>query len=114
MIQNGIWRYRDGAREKTQLVTPRLETNDAATALRAAEPGHGITGMYSYRVAKSIQAGRLVPVLDAVSPPSVPVHLVYPQGRFVAPKVCAFMAFAAPLLTQALEGLTPAGAGQSS
>ena len=99
---------------KPPLVTPGLETNEAWTAIWAAEAGHGITGMYSYTVAKSIQAGRLVPVLDTVSLPSVPIHLVYPQGRFVAPKVRAFIAFAAPLLTQALEGLTPAGAGQSS
>ncbi len=53
-----------------------------------------------------IRARGLVPVLDAFALPPQPVHLVYPQARLVAPKIRAFIDFAAPRLKSALERLT--------
>jgi DNA-binding transcriptional LysR family regulator len=52
-----------------------------------------------------IREGKLVPVLDDVTPPPRPVHLVYPQTRLVAPKIRAFIDFAGPLLKSALDQL---------
>ena len=56
-------------------------------------------------VAEDIKAGRLVPVLETFAPPPVPVQIIYPQSRLVAPKVRAFVDFASPRLKAALEGL---------
>ena len=42
----------------------------------------------------------LVTVLTEHSPPAVPVQIVYPQSRLLAPKVRAFIDFAAPRLAK--------------
>ena len=94
-------------------LSPTLEINDAVAAIAAAEAGDGITIALSYMVAEAIAAGTLVPVLDTFTPSAVPVHLVYPQTTIVAPKVRAFVDFAAPRLKKRLDELALAKAGHS-
>jgi DNA-binding transcriptional LysR family regulator len=62
---------------------PRLVVNSVRAALAAAVAGQGVTRLYTYHVAERV---------------AMPVHLVTPQGRLSAPKVRAFMDFAAPRL----------------
>jgi DNA-binding transcriptional LysR family regulator len=81
----------------------RLEVNDAAAAIAAAEGGLGITEALSYMVAAPLAARRLRRVLPAASPPPVGVHLVYPGARAPAPKTRAFIDFALPGLTERLR-----------
>ena len=88
---------------------PRLEINDALAAIAAAEAGDGITVALSYMVAEQIRQGSLVPVLTNVTPPAVPVHLVFPQSRLLAPKLRTFVDFTAPRLKQTLDGLRVSG-----
>ncbi|MGH6802561.1 MAG: LysR substrate-binding domain-containing protein [Methyloceanibacter sp.] len=82
---------------------PGFEINDAAAAIAAAEAGGGITNASSYMVAQPIREGRLVPVLLNLCPPAIPVQLVYPESRLVAPKVRAFIDYAAPRIRAALQ-----------
>ena len=56
-------------------------------------------------IRKGTLAGTLVPVLDDATPSPVPVHLVHPQARLVAPKIRAFVDFAAPRLKGVLDRL---------
>ena len=105
LVQNHEWRFVEGGSTGSVQLSPTLEINDAAAVIGAAEAGEGITMALSYMVAERIAAGALVPVLDTFGPPSVPVHLVYPQTTIVAPKVRAFVDFAAPRLKKRLEEL---------
>lgn len=89
-------------------VRPALEINDAMAAIDAARSGHGITIALSYMVRDAIADGALVEVLDDMAPPPRPVHLVHPEQRMVAPKVRAFLDFAAPRLRKALADLATA------
>ena len=84
---------------------PRFEINDAAAAIAATQAGHGIALLVSYMVAAQIGQGRLVPVLDDVAPPPVPVQLVYPESKLVAPKLRAFLDYATPRLRARLRDL---------
>jgi DNA-binding transcriptional LysR family regulator len=86
---------------------PRFEVNDAIAAINAAEAGEGITIALSYMVAEKIAERRLLPVLGRYAPPPVPVQLVHPQARLVAPKVRAFVDFAGPRLKDLLGRLPP-------
>jgi DNA-binding transcriptional LysR family regulator len=69
-----------------------------------------------------IRDGKLAPVLDTFALPPQPVHLVYPHARLVAPKIRAFIDFAAPRLKTALDQLawrstqdaTPASSSDAS
>lgn len=90
---------------------PRLEINDAAAAIGAAELGEGITIALSYMVADKIREGRLVAVLDEFTQAAVPVNLVYPQNRLISSKVRAFVDFSTPRLRTALDKLTVPIAG---
>jgi DNA-binding transcriptional LysR family regulator len=92
------WRYVAGKSQRSVAVTPRLEVNDAGAAIAVAEAGRGITLALSYMVADQIRAGALVPVLLGVTPPAVPVQIVYPESRLVAPKLRALVDDLAPAL----------------
>jgi len=84
---------------------PRLEINDAVAAIAAAAANEGIAPALSYMVAKDIRARRLVRVLTRFEPPALPVQLIYPPARVMAPKLRAFVDFAAPRLQRALTEL---------
>lgn len=99
------WRHVNNGTVHTVSLVPRLEINDAAVALTAAEAGEGITVALSYMVAEAVAAGRLALVLEPFTLPPVPVQLVYPQSRLVAPKVRAFADFAASRLRETLTAL---------
>jgi DNA-binding transcriptional LysR family regulator len=105
LMPNREWRFLDGHKPGSVSLHPALEINDAVAAIRAAEMGHGITIALSYMVSEQLRAGRLAPALDAFTLPPQPVHLVYPQARLVAPKIRAFIDFAAPRLKTALDQL---------
>ena len=107
MMPNSEWTYIGERGVSRVTLQPRFEINDATAAIAAAEAGNGITIALSYMVARSIREGRLVPVLSNLCPPAVPVQLVYPESRLVAPKVRAFIDYAAPRIRAALEELRP-------
>jgi DNA-binding transcriptional LysR family regulator len=109
LFPGGAWRYERDGRPQAIELAPRLAVNDAAAAIAAAERGEGITGVLSYMVAPQLAAGTLVPLLAELSPPPVPVQLVYPQSRLVAAKVRAFVDFAAPRLARAIAPRSGAG-----
>jgi DNA-binding transcriptional LysR family regulator len=102
-MPNREWTYVGKSRASRIALQPRIEINDGVAAIEVAEAGEGITIAMSYMVAKQIREGRLLPVLLPLCPPPVPVHLVYAESRLVAPKVRAFVDYAAPKLRAALQ-----------
>ncbi|MGF1528661.1 MAG: LysR family transcriptional regulator [Candidatus Competibacterales bacterium] len=101
------WRFWDGGKSLAVALAPRLEVNDPATALALIEAGSGIGIVLSYMVSEALGQGRLVRVLKDFTPPAVPVQLVYPHQRLLAPKVRAFIDFALPRLKASLAALPP-------
>lgn len=102
LMPNREWRYLREDRSGAVRLAPRLELNDAAAALAAAEAGDGITIALSYMVAEAMRKGRLIQVLGEFTPAAVPVHLVYPQARLVTPKLRSFVDLAARRLRERL------------
>lgn len=92
------WHYKTKAGKGHVTLAPRLMVNDAMAAVEAAVAGEGITMMMSYVVVDLIKSNKLVPVLMGFVPQEVPVHLVFPQSRLVAPKLRAFLNFSAKRL----------------
>jgi DNA-binding transcriptional LysR family regulator len=105
LMPNREWRFQNGPRPAGIALQPRFEINDAVSAIQSAEMGHGIAIALSYMVSDKIREGKLVPVLDGFTLPPQPVHLVYPQARLIAPKIRAFVDFAAPRLKTVLDQL---------
>jgi DNA-binding transcriptional LysR family regulator len=109
LMPNREWRFDSDQGAKSVVINPTFEINDAVAAIGAAEMGHGITIALSYMVCDKIREGKLTTILDDYTPPPRPVHLVYPQARLVAPKVRAFIDYAAPRLRHALDRLASTG-----
>lgn len=105
LLPNREWRYSDVKGTNSVGLAPRFEINDAVAAIKACEAGDGLTIALSYMVAEQVHAGRLVTVLNSVTPPPVPVHLVHAQSRLVAPKIRSFVDFATPVLRSTLASL---------
>lgn len=119
LMPNREWRHVQGGRSAAVRIDPRIELNDAQTAIALAEAGEGITSSLCYMVSDAIREGRLAAVLEPFWPAPAPVHLVYPQTRLVAPKLRAFLELATRRLRERLEGdlalgTAPAAAGAAA
>jgi DNA-binding transcriptional LysR family regulator len=99
------WHYKTTAGKGHVTLAPRLMVNDAMAAVEAAIAGEGITMMMSYVVADQIKSGKLLPMLLDYVPEEVPVHLVFPQSRLIAPKLRAFLDYSATRLKAELVQL---------
>jgi DNA-binding transcriptional LysR family regulator len=78
--------------------TPRLLINSVRGAIAAAVEGRGVTRLFSYHIARELEAGTLCAILKDDEPPPMPVHLLTPRGRLAVPRVQAFFDFALPRL----------------
>ncbi len=88
------WRFTQGGRERHVHLAPRLLVNDVEALLLALKDGRGIGRMLSYQPAKEIAAGTLVRLFPESEPPPLPVNVVFPSRRHMAPKLRTFIDFA--------------------
>jgi DNA-binding transcriptional LysR family regulator len=84
----------------------RLRVDDVETRLRATRDGRGVAQFLSYQVADDLGGGRLVRLLRSFEKPPLPVQLVTKGRAHRAPKIDAFLDFAAKKLS-ALPVLRP-------
>jgi DNA-binding transcriptional LysR family regulator len=89
-------------------VKPRLVVNAAEAAVTSATEGHGVTRLLSYQAQSELRSGALVRVLQDFEPPSLPVHVVYPENRLIAAKTRGFIDMAVPGLRAALDRIEAA------
>lgn len=84
------WTFRRGRRTWTITAQSQLLTDSAEVSVRAAEIGMGVTGLpdFMQRLPKSLV--RVLP--QYVIEPELPIVAVYPQRRFVSPRVRGFLA----------------------
>ncbi|SHH71211.1 LysR family transcriptional regulator [Massilia sp. CF038] len=92
------WRFRDGAREVVVRLTPRLSVNEIDAILMALLAGRGIGRPLSYQVAEQLETGALVRLLRSYEPAPLPVQLLVPSARHMAPRVRACFDFLAARL----------------
>ena len=72
-------------------LAPRFRVNEVEAALQAVGAGRGIARVLSYQVAADVAEGRMVRLLRDFEPDPLPVQVVVPSGRAMAPKVRAFL-----------------------
>lgn len=92
---NSEWVFAGARRGASPRLSGRLRVDDVETRLHAVRDGRGIGQFLSYQVADDLAAGRLVRVLQAWEQPPLPVHLVTKGRAYRAPKIDAFLGFAA-------------------
>jgi DNA-binding transcriptional LysR family regulator len=88
------WHFKGLEGNVTIPFSTRLTVNTADVAIAAAVAGRGLTLVLSYMIAPELVSGKLKIVLADYENPSLPVHVVYQEGRKAAAKVRAFVDFA--------------------
>jgi DNA-binding transcriptional LysR family regulator len=92
------WRFGPPKRTTVVRLSPRLLVNEVEAQLIAARAGRGIARVLSYQVVEDLSAGKLVRLLEHSEPPPLPVQLLARSGSHMAPKVRAFLDYAAERL----------------
>lgn len=85
-----VWTFRKGRGSTSIQVETRLLTDSAESAVRAAELGMGLVGLPNFMRPDGAKLVRVLP--DHVVEPELPIYAVYPQRRFVSPRVSGFLA----------------------
>ena len=96
-----IWQFGDAAEPLSVKINGALSVNESEVARRAALAGHGIARMAGLHAADDIREGRLVQVLTDYRTVPVPISLVYPSRRHLAPRTRVVMEFLAEQIAEA-------------
>ena len=95
------WHFTAPGRGKTSVdINGRIAISSALGVRQAALEGLGVVELNSYLVGPDIKAGRLVRLLAPYEPKQLSVYAVFPQRRYLAPKVRVF-------IDAMLERMTP-------
>ncbi|MEM9428188.1 MAG: LysR family transcriptional regulator [Pseudomonadota bacterium] len=99
-----FWRLKTRTGDERHVrVGGRLTANNGESLKKAAESGLGIAQLPSFVLGDAIRAGTLVEVLPDAVADNLGIYAVYPPGRFVQPKLRAFIDF----LADAYKGIGP-------
>lgn len=82
------WRF---AQDQRVTVHPALQTNSNEAAISAATAGWGITRVLNYQIGPALLEGKLQIVLGDHEEPTLPIHVLFPEGRHASAKVRAFV-----------------------
>lgn len=86
------WPFRESGREQPQAITGNLQLNNGDTMRDMALAGAGIARLAVFHVIADLQAGTLVPLLEAYNPGDLELmHAVYVGGGNVPRRVRAFI-----------------------
>ena len=86
-----VWFFTGPRGARTVPVNGRLQVPSVRAGHAAARAGLGLVRLPTVLVADDVRAGVLVPVLEAVTPPGLPLYAVYPSSRQLPSKVRAFL-----------------------
>ena len=94
-IWRNDWPFRGVEGSETVHVTGSFSANNGEVLRQAALGGSGIIMLPIWQVRDDLLAGRLVELLPDYSSPDADIHAVYPQTRYLAPRVRAFVDYLA-------------------
>ncbi|HLG83551.1 MAG TPA: LysR substrate-binding domain-containing protein [Bradyrhizobium sp.] len=95
---------RDDRNTQTVNVAPAVAVHDPGLLLDLVRQGLGVAPAPLLYARQAIDRGEIVRILPDYVRSVVPIHAVYPSRRMLAPKVRAFVEFAAEVVTLAAVG----------
>ena len=88
-----LWRFRTGRRDVAIRISPYMSSNDGEVVRAWARQDKGIIMRSEWDVAESLEAGRLVRLLDDWHLPDADIVALIPQRHGVSARVKLFVAF---------------------
>ena len=96
MAAGNVWRLTSPSGEERQVrVGGRLTANNGEALLQAAARGLGIAYAPSFMGCEALKSGGLVQLLPELPARDIGVHIVYPEGRYLQPKLRVLIDFLA-------------------
>ena len=91
-VVRGGWRLRGPKGEERQIRPGRrLAVNNGDALVQAAEEGLGIALLPAFICEDAVGDGRLIEVLPEAEPEPLGIHVLFPPGRYMAPKLRALI-----------------------
>jgi DNA-binding transcriptional LysR family regulator len=87
------WRFTGPGGPQSVRVSGQFIANDSQAVHRAARAGHGIALLPEIQLIDDLRAGRLFRLLEDYPSQRLPVHIVYPSRRNLAPRTRVVMDF---------------------
>jgi DNA-binding transcriptional LysR family regulator len=109
MPDPNTWRFTGPEGPLAVFVNGAFIANDSAAVLRAVRGGHGIALLLEIEVVDDLQAGRLCRLLKDYPSQMLPVHVIYPSRRNLAPRTRVVMDFVIEQ-TREIQALLATGA----
>ena len=88
-----LWRFTGPDGPMSVRVSGAFLANDSEAVRRAARAGHGVALLPEIQLVDDLRAGRLFRLLEDYPSQQVPVHIVYPSRRHLAPRTRVVMDF---------------------
>lgn len=93
------WQFQVGGELQSFTPNAAIRVSDGLALLQLALAGAGIVMGLSFGLQQPIAEGRLVPLFEEYSSDGPPVAVVYPQNRYLASRVRAFVDFMVETIT---------------
>lgn len=106
-----VWRFATPQGTEEIRVSGGFRANDSASVLLAARAGYGIAYLTEVQVNDDLRSGALVRALGEFPDPGLPLSLVYPSRRHLAPRTRVVMDFIAAQIEQARDVVAAARHG---
>lgn len=87
-----VWEFRKGETSTVIDVRARCTISSISARVSAAELGMGLIGVPDFMVTDDLAARFVELLADYQIEPEIPIYAVYPSGRFISPRVAAFVA----------------------
>lgn len=97
--QGKQWHFQDRDGVLATPVSALMTTNQVQVACQACVAGLGITRLLHYQVARELEEGRLVRLLQPFELADIPIQMVYPYSRLLSSRVRQFIDWASPRLS---------------
>jgi DNA-binding transcriptional LysR family regulator len=88
-----VWRFAGPDGPMSVRVSGAFLANDSEAVRRAARAGHGVALLPEIQLVDDLRAGRLFRLLEDYPSQQVPVHIVYPSRRHLAPRTRVVLDF---------------------
>jgi DNA-binding transcriptional LysR family regulator len=88
-----LWRFAGPDGPMSVRVSGAFLANDSEAVRRAARAGHGVALLPEIQLVDDLRAGRLFRLLEDYPSQQVPVHIVYPSRRHLAPRTRVVLDF---------------------
>jgi DNA-binding transcriptional LysR family regulator len=88
-----VWRFTGPDGPMSVRVSGAFLANDSEAVRRAARAGHGVALLPEIQLIDDLRAGRLFRLLEDYPSQQVPVHIVYPSRRHLAPRTRVVLDF---------------------